>query len=330
MIEVNYKPLDLSATDDKFATIYRAQVAFLRDLKKKWFTFVFPDSKIKIDEEGNRRHNNGSWFDLHEQYSTAKDGTFDVRYYKTINYDKKTGVKNLMPRKLNFDGYLSLSMDKDEDLIWYLIFVSRHMEAADWLVPQLDRHAPNLARTGRNIIYFKVENTVKSKEKEYDIMSLAQQVMTAIYDKTMGLSDEQVLYYARSYNVPISEGVSSMALRQELGSRILVLDKRGKYNKSLLEEFIASMPKRKEEAATDKVAAQALVNDLVESKLIELVPKGTKKQAWLTAEGFEIMVCGVSQDGKEALVDFFMKNKDARQEYEEVVKKKAEETSQTS
>ena len=328
MIEVNYKPLDLSATEDKFTSIYKGQINFLKSLNKKWFTFVFPDSKIKIDEEGNRRHNNGSWFDLHEQYSTAKDGVFDIRYYKNVSYDKKTGVKNLTPRKQNFDGYLSLSMDRDEDLIWYLIFVSRHMEPADWLVPPTDRHAPNQVRNGRNIIYFKVENVVKAKENEYDTMALVQRAMAAIYDKETGLNDEQILYYARSYNVPFNEGITPNALRQELGSRVLVMDKRGKYNKTALEEFLKSLPKR-EDNTPESIESRALVNDLLDLKLVVFSPKG-RKQLCLTPEGVEVMTCGISQDGAEALTEFFVKNEDKRDEYTEVVKQKREEQKQTA
>ena len=329
MLEINYQPLDLSKPDDKFVTIYQQQIKFLRDMKKKWFTFVFPDSKIKIDEEGNRRHNNGSWFDLSEQYSTMKDGTFSVRYYKNLSYDKKTGVKNLTPRKLNFNGYLSLSMDKDEDLIWFLIFASRHMEQADWLKPDSERLSPNLARTGRNIIYFKVENTVKTKEKEYALMSLVQQAMTAIYDNANGLSDEQIMYYARSYNIPLGENVSAQALRQELGSRVLVLDKKGNYNKTALDDFIATLPKKKDAGIDDRIAAQAVVNDLLRMNLVSHAPKG-RRHVWMTKQGLEIMVFGSSQDPVEALVEFLAKDKDAIKEYEEIVKNEKGEQVQTS
>lgn len=220
-------------------------------------------------------------------------------------------------------------MDKDEDLIWFLIFASRHMEPADWLKPDSDRLSPNMARTGRNIIYFKVENTVKTKEKEYALMSLAQQAMTAIYNSELGLSDEQIMYYARSYNIPLGENVSAQALRQELGSRILVLDKLGNYKKDPINDFLESLPKKKDESIDDKIAAQAVVNDLLRMSLINHAPKG-RRHVWMTKQGLEIMVFGSSQDPVEALVDFLAKDKDAIKEYEEIVKNEKGEPVQTS
>ena len=160
-------------------------------------------------------------------------------------------------------------------------------------------------------------------------MSLVQQAMTAIYDNANGLSDEQIMYYARSYNIPLGENVSAQALRQELGSRVLVLDKKGNYNKTALDDFIATLPKKKDAGIDDRIAAQAVVNDLLRMDLVSHAPKG-RRHVWMTKQGLEIMVFGSSQDPVEALVEFLAKDKDAIKEYEEIVKNEKGEQVQTS
>ena len=108
-----------------------------------------------------------------------------------------------------------------------------------------------------------------------------------------------------------------------------MLDKRGNYSKNSLDEFLSALPEQKEQDVADKIAAQALANDLIALGLVHHSPKG-QRHVWMTETGLELTIFSKSQDPFEALVDHFTKNRETVKEYEEVVTRKKAETTQTT
>ena len=322
MIVYNGKKLDTSHKEDAFVRNYVDQIKFLRGFKKKYFVFTLPDKKIRIDEDGNIHTGNGSWIPFREQFSTYKDGVYDVRYYQSSFFHPKTGHEEFRPRKLDFRGTMVLNMESQEDLIWFLIFVSPHFEKPDWFDVPKDKPHLELNRI-RKPTYFKLENKVRQAEKEYDFMADVQRAMSAIYDDVKGLVGEQLIYVAKSYNV-VTEDIPDRAIRQELGRKVLKLNQ-GKYDAKLIKEFLESIPVGNNTVAVpESVVAQAVVNDLVELGMIKSVPKGTK-MVWVTDSGTELIRFTPTQNANDVIVEYLTKNPEVRAGMEEDVKKRRED-----
>ena len=321
MILYNGKKLDQSHNEDGFVRTYKDQIKFLKGLKKKYFVFTWPDNKVRVDEDGNIHTGNGALLPFRESYYTYDNGVVDIVYYKNSFFDKH-GNEQFRPRRFDFRGPMSLNIETDEDLIWFLVFVSPHIEKPDWLDLPETKKALAMNRV-RKIVYFKLENRVRQAEKEYDFMADVQKCMSAIYDEEKGLQGEQLVYVARNYNVATGEGITERAVRQELGKIVLKLNN-GKYDKKVITEFLSMIPsKTNETSVPEAVMAQAIVNDLKELNLIRVAPKGTK-MSWVTAGGEELIRYAPTADSNAVIVEYLVKNPELRNSLEEEAKKKQE------
>jgi hypothetical protein len=325
MIIINDKKIDSLNKDEAFVRkIYEPQMKWLKSLKKKYFVFTFPDNKVRMDAEGNIHTSNGSWVPFRQRYMSYGEGSYDVIYYKTSFYDAKHGREMYRPRKWDFRGTIPLNFEVDADLIWFLIFISPHMELSDWLKESKTGAKDELGfNRVRSTVYYKLENKVRDAEKDFAAMAEITRVMNALYDDKKGLTGEQLVYVARSYNVP-TDGITDGAIRSELGKRVLIT-KNGKYNKDLINEFLERIPEDGVESTMDEsVVAQAVVNDLIELGMAKSVQKGTKMD-WVTDTGNFIVKYTPSQDGTKVLIDHLTRNPEARAAFEQDVKKRREE-----
>ena len=309
MILYNGKKLSTADKDEPFVKMYNRQIEWIKNNKYfERFVFVHPDNRRKRKEDGSYEVSEGALVPFREKMITDF-GEFDVIYYDTT-FLNKHGKEEYRPRRFNFTGLNQYKKESHYEKIWFLIFVSPHVEH---IIDIKNQQNQNRKRT-----FFKVQDSRGDAELRYDIMNKVGEAYHKIFNKEE-LNGELLITVARHFGVKRLDKMSDEQLRLELSTKVLKM-KHGTYGPKLIDEFFEILPETGKRAPADNAQAKAVYNELIEKAIIKH-KLGEERSEWLYEPGGELIFKHSSADAPEAaFINHLIKNPEVLKDFQAKLK----------
>ena len=289
--------------------MYNRQIDWIKDNKYfEKFLFVHPESKRRRQADGTWETSEGALVPFREKMITPF-GEFDVVYYETTFFNKH-GKEEYRPRRFNFSGLNPFDKQRDYEKIWFLVFVSPHVEH---IIDIKSQQNQNRKRT-----FFKVQDPRGDAERNYDVMKLVGDAYHQIFDKDQ-LNGEILNTVARHFGVKGIDRMSDEQLRLELSNKVLK-QTNGAYSPKLLNEFFEILPETGHRQPSDNAMAQAVFSELMEKNIIKH-KQGEERSEWVYVSGGELIFKHSSAESpKDAFLQHLIKNQETLKDFQAKLK----------
>lgn len=307
MLVINGKKLDTANEQDPFVQLYKRQIKLLRDKKKRYWTFTFPTHFFRMNDDGQEEHPASKDVPFRQRYITKKDGTFDVIYYNTSFYDTN-GREQYRPRRFDLRGPTIFDIEKDEEIIWWLIYV------CPWSEKLVADHLLDLADHQNRLRYDKTFFVLQDKKKEakdsYAQNKMISDAFRYIYDPIVGMKGDNLKTLALAMNVKNIDEMEDEELRENLGRKVMKVGKDGSYNMTAIKEFLDMVPARYGQNVEADTESMALLNDILQNDLVKQTTDEAGRAVWMDSKGKKIVTAKFNDDPNTVMLQVLKGDKE--------------------
>lgn len=213
MIAVNQEKLNLKDKEDPFVKYYLEKTKFLKE-NGSTYRFRYPEHMLtpadQYERDSRVRQPEAVYLDAKYRF-VHPEFEVEVQYYKTSVLREK-GVLEFSPTSIHFKGSMTLTTDKDLDLIFFLVYVCPHAEKLK------DFPGQNQYRRKNYYVLYDHEQALQAIQEREEKLA---EVRTAIWHTKFGLPIGKLKIIAANFGVSATDKMKDAEVRQSLEAWVL-------------------------------------------------------------------------------------------------------------